>query len=187
VKSLKFKVKSLGFTLIELMIVVAFITLIGVMAVPNIKSYGTNQKLKNAALQLQLDIRTAQNNASSGLKCGALEDKTALEWRTIFGTDTTTYQVLALCIDNSTESTVTKTIPGGVTIKQIDFYADTIQCTPSQNAGKMIKFANISSKVDFEGVPAGCNPKSMVITLQTSGSSDVMQVVVEKGGSIYVK
>jgi prepilin-type N-terminal cleavage/methylation domain-containing protein len=179
--------KSAGFTLIELMIVIVLITIISIMAVPNIKNYGSSQKLKNAALQLQLDIRTAQNNATSGLKCGASEDKTALDWRVQFGPDTSLYQLLAHCIDNSSDSTYTKTLPGEVRVKQIDFLGETIQCTTSPTTGKIVTFSNISALVGFEGVPTNCNPKTMIITLQSASGSETLQVVIEKGGSVYVK
>lgn len=58
-----------GFTLIEILISIAIIALLGVVAIPNLKTFNEGQNLNNAASDLGSMLHTAQINAQTGAKC----------------------------------------------------------------------------------------------------------------------
>src|SRR5688500_16810591 len=80
-----------GFTLMELLIVIALLSLIMVFVMPNIKNIRDEQGLNSAALEFQSNIRATQNNALSGLKCSS-STQSAVNWQ-INLVDDKSYQI----------------------------------------------------------------------------------------------
>lgn len=59
---------KLGFSLIELLIVISLFALVAVIVTVSYIGYETREQVKNAALQLKTDLRLAQNKAKTGDK-----------------------------------------------------------------------------------------------------------------------
>lgn len=187
-----------GFTLIELLIVIAIMaTLVGVF-VPRFLTYSKYQDLQDAVADLQTNIRSAQNNATSGFKCTG--NTAADNWYLYFsGSDT--YRVETICAGPTPEagtptptppvSTVYK-FPAGVSIDLIEL--DSCTGIDLKDSGLKVVFSSISGAVKFEvsGVNTECGSSSYAktLTVKLKSSSDPdnpKSVIIEKGGSVYVK
>lgn len=59
---------SLGFTLIELIVVITVILIVSAITILNFNAYTDRQRIKQAAITLRSDLRFARINASSGQK-----------------------------------------------------------------------------------------------------------------------
>ncbi len=68
VSSIKYQVFRKGFSLIEILIVIAIFGLTVSLVTASFLTFERNQRLRNAALQLKSDLRQAQNKALSGDK-----------------------------------------------------------------------------------------------------------------------
>lgn len=178
-----------GFTLIELMIVIAVIAILVVIAVPNYNDYNNNQKLAEATNQLQTVLREAQNNAQTGKVCSVTSKAT--DWHADFTVDAVNYSFAPTCESGSVAAKQTDLVSGlsiskvAVVTKPVGLPAT--ECALSTNTTGEVKFNNISSSVSFSapGCPDNTNA-SLEITLSLiSGNSRT--VVIEKGGGIYVK
>lgn len=73
--------RSSGYTLIELLIVISIIALLSVVGFVNFKDFSANQVAVKAAGQVQTLLRLAQSNATSSTKCNALGSSS---WSLVF-------------------------------------------------------------------------------------------------------
>lgn len=74
-----------AFTLVELLVVITILGIIGAYTISNYRSFGEEQKLKSAALDIQSLLRQAQINATTGVKCN---NSPAKGWRVYFTSTT---------------------------------------------------------------------------------------------------
>jgi type II secretion system protein H len=178
-----------GFTLIELMVVIAIIAILVVVAVPSYNEYNKNQRLNEAANQLQATLRQAQNNAQTGTQCNpnTASASKAEYWYIQLpynGTErNTSYYTLEPVCESGTQIFPSSLLPSEVVISNISIGGCDISNTEIVKA----RFSNVNTNVTFEGstgCPDGIN-SSMEITLENSSSSKT--IIVEKGGGIYVK
>lgn len=79
-----------GFTLVEILVVLAIMGIIGMMTYLNIGTFREDENLKSVASDLQSYLRLAQSNATTGIKCGLsggvswvllIKDRTTLQLR----------------------------------------------------------------------------------------------------------
>lgn len=167
-----------GFTLIELMVVLTVIAILIVVAVPSYNNYNNNQKLADAANQLQAILRQAQNNAQTGTLCndGSKSDY----WHVDLTKGANSYSFTSSCSSQPIQST---TLPSEVTVSDIHLKETGIDCSAS-NA--QVQYKNISSEVNLVTSDCPDTPnKHLEITLSLPDSSNRI-VMVEKGGGIYV-
>lgn len=116
-----------GFTLIELVVVIALFSLTAFGVAAGYLTFEKNQKLKNAASALKNDIRFAQNKALSGDKGAGgpcASSSTLGGWYMELVDEATSYKIAGDCLTGTTEaefSARTVNLPNQVRISQIDF------------------------------------------------------------------
>lgn len=195
-RNFKFKISNLkfnasGFTLVELMIVIAIISVASIVVLPNIKNIKDEQNLTSAAVEMQTYLRSAQANAASGF--GTCSNRQNLGWEVVF-TSINNYQIKSICpgipgpkyppdpIETQTKSV--ELAPLSLSISTNDTGANcTFGSLSSSNVLK-ITFDNITGTVNFV-LPqnATCTSSPSQISLLLSPSKSV---IIEKGGRIYV-
>lgn len=160
-----------AFTLLELLVVIGIIGTVFVVAIPNINSFNNSQKLTDDASKLLSNLRVAQSNAASGLKCGSASQYLANDWHIRF-INTNSYAVEPTCatLPNTPSSVIS--LSSGVAFDNI---------CQSQVAGLIVGFSNVLATPIL---PSACLPNSAVVTLKSNGQT--MTVTVQNGGAVYV-
>lgn len=165
-----------GFTLIELLVVISIMAIIGVFTLANYGSFGEDQKLKTAVLDIQSLLRLAQSNSTSGLKC---QGQSVLDWRVVF-TDTTNLDLK--CRHSSGISGSLKSLALTTNIEIDSITSGT--CTPT-----LVKYAPL-----FGTMTANCGSNLVTVTLRNnkistnctgSNLEKCKSLTIEQGGRIY--
>lgn len=183
---------SSGFTLIEMIIVIALIAGFIAVALPRMNNFNKEQFLPQAADALQEAIRVAQSSATSGVKCSS-EVSTAwyFEFKSNPGPSSYSYVIGSTC-SLLTPTPVPSPISSSVNVVSVDIQGCSL--ITSNFGGVGVIFQNISGGVSFlQGFTNNCSavqldkaPK-MTITLQLGNdASKQAKIVVERGGAIYV-
>ncbi len=168
-----------GFTLLELLIVIAVLSLMIVFVMPNIRNIKDEQALNSVVLELQSNIRFAQNNALSGTKC-ASSNESASEWRfTVI--DNSSYQIEASCVSGSSPTKSYSFKSQNVVIESIN------GCTDPALAS--VSYSNITGSVTMTPPPSCATTADMRIILKVSNNNGVSPktLVLDQGGRIYVQ
>lgn len=182
-----------GFTLLELLIVISILGVVLMVVLPNFKGIGEEQKLKSTASEIQTAFRTAQNNASSGVKCGST-DKSAPFWL-VKALNSNTIQIKLVCPTpgNPNRELPYKTLNPSASIGSVNLYNASGAGCSLDIRDASVRFSNISASIDFTASSTSeCSASQitdaarMEIALLSSGSF-TYKVVVDKGGGIYVK
>ncbi len=172
------KISARGFTLVELLVVLAIMAIVGVFTLANYKSFGEDQKLKSAVLDIQSLLRQAQTNATTNVKC---DTGYGARWMVTF-VDATTFNLQ--CTENSSDIWLKKSSKLGSNI--------TMQVDPSLNcpdSGQIfsIAFAPLSGKIEFLNYMYREMPNctSIIITLRNRIIPNPRSLKIEQGGRIY--
>lgn len=182
-----------GFTLLELLVVISIMAILTIIAVPSFNEYSRNQKLNDAASQLQSILRQTQNNAQTGTVCKIGSNiYTASSWKITFNANN--YSVSPVCVEAPASPTPIPqqySLPSGIIISNV---LQTDIPVPCGSIPSSIEYKNLSSEVSFN-LGAGCTPgiNALVeITLCLTDSATCPAgaptkiVRVEKGGGIYI-
>lgn len=202
-----------AFTLVELLVVIAVTSIIGVYTLANYKSFGEDQNLKSAVLDVQSQIRKAQINSTSNTKCNGNATKI---WKSIFnstwrpgpvGPDIPN-TISTTCVDQSDVTFVQNTfsVQSGMVIERI--CGDDLACPSTASCLRTldtynvnITFDSLSGTMSFldvlvgrprGGIPCMDTVNSLTILLRNgrrdADCSDLTKcksLILEKGGRIY--
>lgn len=180
-----------GFTLIELLVVIAILALIVVFAIPNLRSIKEDQNLLNSAAELQSVIRSAQNNATSGVKCGpanpeGVYSSPASDWHLSFtASNPPKFKTEPRCSDSAISSNPSTQYSQSQNLRIIDING----CgEPSIALPVTVSFANITGKATFN-FSSSCIPSTtdqMVIKLRSEVTRTVSEIHIEPNGRVYI-
>lgn len=161
-----------GFTLVELLVVITIMGLAGVYTLSNYSTFGEEQKLKNAALDIQSLLKQAQANSASNLKC---QNQDNVGWQVVFTNNTS----LDLKCRNSSGIQPVKNFPlpgsGNITISGFTLGGATCSW------GNAVEFAPL-----YGTMTSTCGSGTITITLSNSKlPGRTKSLMVEQGGRIY--
>lgn len=182
-----------GFTLIELLVVITIMAVIGTVTLANFGDFGEDQNLKSAVLDVQSQLRAAQANATTNLKCNTQSSAT---WQVEYAADKKTMNLN--CQEPSASPIIKKTLTLGVNI-EIQSVSETVSGSGSSCPSALpftISFAPLNGKIDFiDGTGAvATNCTSLTITLRNTkispdcngaNAAKCKSLNIDQGGRIY--
>ncbi|GEM_PF-1331268 len=187
-----------GFTLVELMVVVAIVAGLAGMVIPKFLNYNRSQELESSASDLQSAVRKTQNNAGSGVVCSA--NKSSGTWYLKFISDNS-YKIETACANSNVEAgTPTPTPPQslsyqfkeGIKVESIDIITGSSTCTTEGRdaSGFGIEFTTITGAGKLLSGDVSCPVNESLtsrMTVKLTSGEESKLVVIEKGGSVYVQ
>lgn len=193
------KKNSLGFSLLELVIVFAIITLLLGFAIPGLLKFNKGEALKSSASDLKSNLRYAQDSAISGKKEHPLAsgvtvcspNSTLLGYYISFKVNNTSFSVSVKCgFSVFNDYTVrTYAFPQGVTVKRLNPAPDPLSGSTAtvlfKPVDKGLRFVNGSSALILPDDSNNWNISSLEIVL-TNGDNDY-SVIIGSSGEIYEK
>lgn len=169
-----------GFTLIELLVVIAIMAIIGAYTIANYSSFGEDQNLKNAVLDIQSQLHAAQTSATANAKCDTGYGAT---WQVVFSADKVTTNM------NCQEPLLSpppSPLPTPTSKKTLQLGANiTIDSVSGTNCPTAlpftISFAPLTGKTDLGN--ASCT--LLTVTLKNNQTGTPKSLIIEQGGRIY--
>lgn len=180
-----------GFTLIEILVVIAITAVAGIVAFVNLRGFGSEQNLKNNSLNLINILKSVQTNANASLKCnrndpvswqvrlyqqsGRINLDTACQYKDSQGN----LQLSVVSSKKLDGSVLLEVIEGSETCRAADFSTDPLT----------ISFTLLTGKPNFSAFnPCFTLSNEITITLKDSKDQNAkVSVKVNKGGAVYVK
>ena len=163
-----------AFTLIELLVVLAIMAIAGVSAIANYANFGEDQKLKSAVLDIQNQLRTAQTNATTNVKCDTDYYAT---WQ-VEVTNSTTLNLKCFISPNPPNNQKTLQLTANIQLKA----TESESCSPP-NLPYSISFTPISGKMDL----GDNNCTDLRFVLQNTKTGALKYLIIDKGGRIYAQ
>ena len=153
-----------GFTLVELLVVIAIMGIIGTFVLANYRSFGEDQSLKNASLDIQSLLRQAQTNATANVQCSS--DNRGALWQVVItsGTSSIDLKCGELSPTPTPAPTIKKTLPMPTNIRIS---------------------TGCAAPVEFSPVTGTIRTCSCTVTLQNTKTENTKSFTIDKGGSIH--
>ena len=206
--SLQKQIQS-GFTLVEILVVIAILSIIGVSLLPNLKTFNVDQNFRNTVSEMAQDIRKAQANSQSKIECPKVPTPapTTLPvgtrllpprstwWE--FQSTGLTYNLIASCSDNTTLNLYSTDVQL-IGVQNVSYGAknptdakdDDPTGPPSLSCSNVeVLFDNDSNTIQFVSSDTGCKETinqydRLFIILQKDSTKHTIKI--EKGGAISV-
>lgn len=94
-----------GFSLLEIMVALAVLSVIAVVSIPNYRKFSETQAIKNSHGDMIKYLRLAQSSASTQTNCSS--NKPAQNWSFVINTSTKAYSIVTSCFNPATDTTPT--------------------------------------------------------------------------------
>lgn len=170
--SLFLLLNSYAFTLVELLVVIAIMGLIGAYVLSNYGSFGEDQKLKSAALDVASLLRQAQTNATTNVICAGGN------WQAEF-TDTVTIKLQCSAPLRVIKTLILNEKNPNIAISAVSVVTGS-NCPSIPPPLFAVTFAPLTGKINL--VDSRC--VSLSVTLTNGTNSKALKI--EQGGRIYV-
>lgn len=163
---MKLKFLHLGYTIIEVLLVLSVIGLILVIGYANFRNYSQRKRISNYSRLLKADLRLAQENAISGKKDCSLGSLVFGGYNFRF-VNATTYKMESFCMNGLAVVDLKE-------VKTVSFPADVTLTAPSPNP---LTFKPLGEGTNIVGVPGYTE-----MTLSSQGYLETIRIGV--GGEI---
>ncbi len=169
--------------------------ILGVVAIANYRSFGEDKDLESAALNIQSQVRTAQTNASTNLKCAG---RPVGLWKIDFYKQSGKYIAQTDCYYFNgavlTQSVINKhELPPNIIIEKI-FDSGSAGCENTLPTDVVsyaaLTFKLLATAISFESsvdrvIYQTCN--KFQVQLKNTKTNSTRQVIIDKGGRTYVQ
>ena len=175
--------RSRGYTLVELLVVVSVMALIGVVAFVNFKDFSQDQFLNKAAGQIQSFLRLAQSNATSSNLCGTLG---GVSWTVRFNSDKSTADIIC-------DSDLTKPPYKTLALQNVKIDSITATVCTALTLPVMVTYTALSGIPTMADSSGGTNStclissQSITINLINTKNNTLKSFSISKGGAIDVQ
>lgn len=163
-----------GFTLIEFLVVIAIMGIAGVFTIANYRSFGEDQNLKSAVLDIQSILKQAQTGATTRTICNTEYDST---WQVEFANTTS----INLKCQESAVLFQKKLLPLDTKYPNISIQSFSWTGSNCPTGLPTVKFTLLSGKIDF----GNANCTALKITLKNNKTGTTKDLTIEQGGRIY--
>jgi prepilin-type N-terminal cleavage/methylation domain-containing protein len=175
------KVKQLGFTLVEMLVVISILAIIGVGLFPNLRNFNTDQEFRNQVASMTQSIRTAQTNSQAKIMCPNNPYQSTSTWVFTVFTNSSLYKIQGVCSDGTLPtmpdyqiSSVAVVISG----KAGSGPVTTVNCR--SGTATNIQFNNYNNSIEFNNVdPTDQSCNNLLKTF------DELYLDITKGGTTY--
>lgn len=165
---------TLAFTLIEILIAIAIISVVAVVGIPNLRKFNENQEFSNDVSNLIRKLKQAQSSSHSSIVCS--NGSTSTSWSVKLDSTPDRFSYLDSC-----NSSGTVDVLKSAKIVSVKTRSDEGCTLPVE-----IKFVNQTRTIEF--LPSsGCTPtrQNLYIYLENiKNTSEKAGIVVNKGGMI---
>lgn len=193
VKELKSKRVKVGFSLIEMLIVLSILGMAATLVSTSYRSFEKRQRVKEAALEMKNQIRAVQNKALSGDKgipgeiegfCNTQKGEILLGWYLSVSKNEPSYEIWGDCLKSSGETKFGKktiNLPDEVKIEEITYKLSPAESKQSAN----ILYRPLEHDVRFfeTSTPPFINPSTGKFISLFGNSENQESVVVKVSGS----
>lgn len=177
--------RSKGFTLVELLIVISIIALLSIVAYANFKDLAQEQVINKAIGEIQTVLRLAQTNATSSLLCQDPElevaNRASVDWSARIGTD----QVDLICGPN--DFPVQITTLQNVSVNSIGGSACP-STSPTYDPPLNITYSKLSGAVKITSSVSCITTSSTVsVNVKNTKTGNSIPFTISSGGAINVE
>ncbi|MBU1000526.1 prepilin-type N-terminal cleavage/methylation domain-containing protein [Patescibacteria group bacterium] len=169
---------AFGFTLIELLIVISIMVTVGVFSLANYESFGEDQKLKSAVLDVQSILRNAQTNATTNVECDTEHSAT---WQVEFADTETINLKCQKPLDSSILIKGSK-LDANIGIDAV-YGVLSVDCPSVPPPSFTISFAPLDGKITLGETDC----KLLTITFTNINTNTTKSLIIEQGGRIYAQ
>lgn len=169
---------EIGLTILELVVVIAIISLLGTVSIPALRSFNNNQQLDNTVLDFKNALRSAQSKAASSIKCP--NGKPSVKWAVeIPPVPAIYYKTIPYCQDIGTG-----TIGPDLTTSNVDLPQDiTIHSTGCQKLETTdLIFQKQILSVKCAGTPKIGEAAIKFQNTKLKSSNDIKNINISQGG-----
>lgn len=172
-----------AFTLVELLVAIAVMAIISVITLSSYRSFGRDQNLNNAALDIQNQLRSAQANATANAQCAS--DEYGTTWQVYFTSDRITTNLNCQFLPSplpvpSPVLTTKKTFQLGT-----DITIQSVSGTGGSNCPSdvpfTISFDPLTGKTKLQ------DSKCTGLKITLTNTKTTKSLIIEQGGNIYVQ
>lgn len=171
-----------GYTLIELLVVLTIMAVLSIVVFINYRTFSQDQILNKALGQVQIILRLAQSNATSGYLCAG---QGGASWSVQFGSDNTKVEIYC---DKTTTVQKSYTLENA-TVTSIQGSGCGSPYTSPFTTPIKITYSPLYGNPKFEGPTDICfttNSPSIVFTL-TNTKGNTKSFKLSKGGAIDIQ
>lgn len=174
-----------AFTLVELLVVIAIMAIIGAYTLSNYASFGEDQKLKNAVLDVVSLLRQAQTNATAKAICQN-KDTDASWYIAILG-GSGLVPVINLSCEEPSGLTVSKRRLNLSSDIQVSAISGNHGSCPTVPGSVQVLFASANGQAKFRksgNISVDCT--LLTVTLRNKKGS-TQELKIEQGGRVYAQ
>lgn len=173
-----------GYTLIELLIAAAIISVLSAVVFINFRTFSQDQILNKAAGEIQSILREAQSNATSSFACSG---SGGVSWAVKFKQDKVSLDLTCGASDFAQKAITLK----DAEIASIQCSPKSLECPPKGstfNPPLTISFSPLYGNVTFaEGDSCISQAQTLMIALKSQKNDNYKCFTVSKGGAIDIK
>lgn len=178
-----------GFTLIEILVVIALISLIALVGIPNLRRFNEGQIFTEKTSEFLNHLKRMQSNSQAGIVCDSLYRSTSWNLKI---TGDTTYTTYPKCINSSNNEVEgdpkeTITIPAESEVKIEGIETNNAVCNNFKNKNKEvnISFTNSNRLVSFSGNDC-ITSNTDKVNIYLSYESQIIGISITRGGSVNI-